>query len=334
MPINILENNLLKDGISVIVCTYNGSKRLPKTLAHLAQQVVEPDLNWEVIVIDNASTDNSTVVAEQEWLKFDGAKTEFKCIPEPTPGRVNALAKGVSCCNYSFFITCDDDNWLSPNYVQTAYDLLKSDENIGAAGGLSIAVNDGQEFPEWFETYQAGYAVGTQGNKRGDVTKREYLFGAGLATRTALFKIAYLNFPTILIGRQGSKLAAGEDSEYCQRLILMGYKLFYEPALELRHYIPANRLSYAYKELLFAGFDESDLILDKYHLITRLKLKVEKSYLNRIRLLIITPVRMIIRSSSKKRNNEKDRLRYLLGLNYPKDPVLNSIVKFEREFSK
>lgn len=324
----------LKDGISVVVCTYNGSKRLPKTIAHLAAQVVQQDLNWEIIIIDNASTDNSTAVVEQEWTKLKTYNIEFKSILEPNPGKINALATGVANCSFNLFIICDDDNWLAPNYVQTAYNLVQSDKSIGAAGGFCTAVNDRQTFPEWFKTYQAGYAVGPQGDQRGDVTKREYLFGAGMVTRTMLFKQAYTNFPTILIGRQENKLTAGEDSEYCQRLILMGYKLFYEPQLQLQHYMPANRLTYAYKELLFKGFDESDVILDKYHLITRLKLKIEKSYFNWIRLLIITPIRAIFGSSSKKRNDERNKFRYLLGMKYPKDPILDSIVKFEKEFSK
>lgn len=333
MQVNVA-NNSSQDGISIIVCTYNGGQRLPKTLAHLAQQVVEPHLNWEVIIIDNASTDNSAIVAEEEWSKNKATNTGFKCIIESNPGKINALATGVAECRYSFFIICDDDNWLDPQYVQTAYNLLKSNDSIGAAGGLAIAVNDGQEFPDWFETYQAGYAVGQQGSQKGDVTKREYLFGAGMVSRTLLFKQAYANFPTILVGRKENKLTAGEDSEYCQRLILMGYKLFYDPALQLQHYMPPNRLSYAYKELLFAGFEESDLILDKYHLITRLKLKTERSYLNWLRLLIITPFRVIFAASSKKKDIERNRLRYLLRQGYRNDPVLNSIVQFEKEFSK
>jgi glycosyltransferase involved in cell wall biosynthesis len=334
MSINVVANKPLLDGIAVIVCTYNGEKRLPKTLAHLAQQIVDPELTWEVIVIDNASTDNTVLIAEQEWATYKSSGAEFTCITEPTPGKINALTRGVLQCKYSFFIICDDDNWLDPTYVQTAYNLLKGDASIGAAGGIATAVNDGQAFPEWFESHQTGYAVGPQGTHRGDVTKREYLFGAGMISRTILFKQAYANFPTILVGRREKKLTAGEDSEYCQRLILMNYRLFYDPALKLQHYMPASRLSYAYKQLLFEGFDESDLILDKYHLITRLKLKVEKSYLNRLRLLIITPFRVLFASSCTKRTNEKNRLRYLLKLPYPKDPILNSIVQFEKEFSK
>ncbi|WP_316769726.1 glycosyltransferase [Pedobacter frigiditerrae] len=326
------QNSTLKDGISVIVCTYNGAGRLPKTLDYLANQIFNPNLNWEVIVIDNSSSDSSAIIATQEWDNHNNKKIGFKCMIEPTPGKINAMATGVLQSKYCFFINCDDDNWLSPNYVQNAYDLLKSDESIGAVGGLSIATTDGQELPTWFETYQCGYAVGPQGEQKGDISKRGYLFGAGMATKTELFNLAYAKLPTMLVGRQENKLTAGDDSEYCQRLILMGYKLVYDPDMYLYHYMPLNRLTESYRLLLYEGLAESNFILDKYRLITQLKLKVEKHSLEWLRLVIITPFRILFTTSLKKKTKRINTLRYLLKLDYPNDPILQSIVKFEKNF--
>ncbi|MGF2076073.1 glycosyltransferase, partial [Enterococcus casseliflavus] len=55
-------------GVSVVVCSHNGADRLPGTLAHLASQRVTRDLLWEVIVIDNASTDDTAGVARRHWV--------------------------------------------------------------------------------------------------------------------------------------------------------------------------------------------------------------------------------------------------------------------------
>jgi len=52
-------------GISVLVCTYNGAKRLEKTLAHLAAQVTNSTVEWEIILVDNNSTDNTSVIAKR-----------------------------------------------------------------------------------------------------------------------------------------------------------------------------------------------------------------------------------------------------------------------------
>jgi GT2 family glycosyltransferase len=49
-------------GVSVVVCCHNSASRLPTTLHHLAAQEVPRDLGWEVIVVDNASTDRPFVL--------------------------------------------------------------------------------------------------------------------------------------------------------------------------------------------------------------------------------------------------------------------------------
>ena len=47
------------DGISVVVCTHNGKERLEATLQSIFQQKTTNELAWEILVIDNASTDGT-----------------------------------------------------------------------------------------------------------------------------------------------------------------------------------------------------------------------------------------------------------------------------------
>src|SRR6185437_5482655 len=54
-------------GVSVVICTYNGAARLPRTLAHLAAQENTGAIAWEVLVVDNASTDDTAEVARRCW---------------------------------------------------------------------------------------------------------------------------------------------------------------------------------------------------------------------------------------------------------------------------
>lgn len=314
-------------GITVLLCTYNGAPRLPETLAHLSRQQVNNDLNWEIIVIDNASTDKTSEVAEKEWSKYNLSAVGFSIIPEPRAGKINALETGALHSKYEYLLICDDDNWLSPGYLQTTIDTLDADPQIGATGGQSFAVNDTGIFPAWFEDYKDGYAVGQQGVVSGDVTSRGYLFGAGLGTRTKLYLEMYENHPSLLIGRQGQKLSAGEDNEYCQRLILRGFKLYYESNLTFQHYMPQNRLEESYRKALFAGFDESHKILDKYNQITKLTNKLLKNPLNWLRLLVLAPFRIVFSTSKE---NELNILRYLLNIRAENDDVFNAIMKFKK----
>lgn len=321
-----------KKGITVLICTYNGAGRLPDTLAHLSRQSVSSGIDWEVIIIDNASTDNTADMARKEWSKYHLPDVGFRVSVETTPGKINALEKGVSLASFEYFIICDDDNWLAPDYVQKTYAILEKDATIGAVGGQSVKTNDTGTFPSWFDEYAEGYAVGKQGDITGDVTSsRGYIWGAGMGTRTALYKDTFKDFPSLLTGRDGEKLSAGEDSEYCQRLILSGYKIFYDPALVFHHYIPQQRLEKKYRDSLIAGFEECSKILVKYHFVRELKQQLDKNPWNRLWLLMHSFYKVLLASTKRKRRHHKDIIKYLLGIKFTDDPVQQAIITFEKK---
>ncbi|MHA4893637.1 glycosyltransferase [Pedobacter sp. PWIIR3] len=318
----------METGISVLVCTYNGSKRLPKTLEYLSKQKVENGIRWEVILIDNASTDNTAEIAEIEWNKYEVKAVNLTLLKQNNPGKINALQLGLSKAKFEFFVICDDDNWLEEDYIQNVYDILKNDPDIGAVGGQSIAVTYSGELPNWFEDHQAGYAVGHQGRSSGDVTERGHLWGAGMGTRTQLYKEIYRNVPSLLIGRSGKKLTAGEDSEYCQRLILKGYKLYYDSRLKFTHYMPANRLTVEYRTKLFEGLQESNQVLDKYALAIKTRLKYNKNIFSKFRLILATKLRILIAGSSKEKQKQRDVLVFAFSPTKNPDPISLKIQEF------
>src|SRR5690348_8092021 len=71
-------------GISVVICTYNGAERLPQTLAHLAAQEDTGTIAWEVLVVDNASTDDTAEVARRCWPA--DAPAPLRVVGEPRMG--------------------------------------------------------------------------------------------------------------------------------------------------------------------------------------------------------------------------------------------------------
>src|SRR5688500_1328738 len=99
-------------GISVIVCTYNGAALLPETIRHIAQLHVRPDIDWEFIIIDNASTDDSAQVALSEWSKYRSS-VRFSLLTQPRQGLTYARELALEKSKYEFVLFCDDDNWLA-----------------------------------------------------------------------------------------------------------------------------------------------------------------------------------------------------------------------------
>ncbi|NRF38638.1 glycosyltransferase [Pedobacter foliorum] len=317
----------MKKGITVIICTYNGAPRLSETLNHLAAQVVPKNLNWEILLVDNASTDGTSVLATEIWEKHNVKNVPLNIAYESTPGKLFAFQKGITLANYEYFIICDDDNWLSQDYVNIAFNILDKNPRIGAAGGQAIAVaEDGANFPEWFEAAKEGYAVGEQAKNTGSITYRASLWGAGLASRTQLYLDTYKTFPSLLIDKNNQRILTAEDTEYCLRIVLKGYQLYYDSNLSLKHYITSGRLTLNYKNSLYDNFSNANSIMDDYYLALKFGPNGTLSLFNRVRLTLITPIRYIFSSSTKKTRQRKI-LSYLLPSIISPDSITSKIKK-------
>lgn len=243
-------------GISVIICCYNSATRLPKTLLHLTSQEFKHPINWEIIVVNNASTDNTLEITKQIAEKFEVFNNRLIVVNQPIPGLSHARDMGIATAKYKYVIFCDDDNWLESKYLNNAYHILEKNPRIGALGGQGMATTDAPELPEWFDKHKSGYAVGKQAEYNGDVSNHYAIWGAGLVTRKELYlKCFPKEYPSFLTGRKGSKLSAGEDTEFCLRLLLKGYMLYYDDSLQFTHFIPKERLTLEYRDRLHEGFE-------------------------------------------------------------------------------
>ncbi len=263
-------------GISVLICTYNGSSRIVETLHHLSRQQIPPGVRWELIVVDNNSSDNVGQIVTEEWkaLRQD---IPLKVLHQPRPGVTFARALGISAAEYEYLVFCDDDNHLAENYLGMAFQLMESDPTIGALGGRSDATSD-VAFPDWFPDYSFGYAVGSQAETAGDVSGRGFVWGAGMCTRRSVLNQFYESgYTPLLSGRSGELLLAGDDSEICRWLLLEGYKLWYDERLAFSHFIPAERLTEAYRDALLLGFEKSLPVLEAYDVLIADRLSRQKS---------------------------------------------------------
>lgn len=254
------------DGVTVIICCHNSSTRLPSALNHLAAQEVPRDIPWEVIVVDNASTDDTTGAALRAWPK--GAPAPLTVVHEAQIGLIHARHRGFSKAKYEFVSFIDDDNWVGPRWVKLIFEVMAGRSTTGACGGFVEEVCEINP-PWWFEKYKSEYAAGPQWSEPGDVTeKRGYLWGAGLTVRKSVWeKLIFSGFQSLLTGRRGNSLTAGEDAELCFAIRIAGFQLWYEPRLHLRHFLPARRLTWRYFRLLYRGFGASTVGHDPYHAI-------------------------------------------------------------------
>ncbi|MCL2074274.1 MAG: glycosyltransferase [Marinilabiliaceae bacterium] len=315
----------LKKGISIILCCFNSETRLPKTLEYIAKQQLNKEIPVELIIVNNASTDRTKEVALSEWNKYH-TDFKFKIIDEDTPGQMFARRKGSNEARYDYILFCDDDNWLLPDYLQIAYNLMENNPPIGALSGKTMAVSD-IDFPDWFNDFQIYYAIGEQANKSGDVSNKGWIWGAGLMTRKDILrKVLNFKHPFLNQGRTGNILTSGDDCEICKRILLLGYKLFYDESLLLKHYLPPNRLTWNYKKNLLNSMELSNPILEKYDKIIH---ESKKSFLRKIKGIIYLMLKVMIFRKKYLFNELRVRIAFILkNEGFTKDLEFQNIIKF------
>lgn len=251
----------MQRGIEVVICTYNGASRLPATLTALAAQTLAPG-GWSVLVVDNASSDGTADMVRSRWTRSDVC---LRIVTETNPGQMRARERALAEADWEIICFCDDDNWLSPDYLKIALTILQAQPRTGVLGGQGIAVSS-IPLPPWFGDAAGGYAVGPQGEAEGEVAaSRGFVYGAGMMLRRSAWnQLTASGFKSRLSGRAGGKLHSGDDNELCLGLSLLGWQIRYTPRLIFHHEISPHRLDESYCRALYFSFGEANQTLATY----------------------------------------------------------------------
>lgn len=260
---------MIRYGVSIVVCTYNGAERLPKTIRHIAELRVPAHIKWEFIIVNNASNDNTRDMAEMLWEKYNSPAPLF-IVDEPNPGLSYARSAGFDAANYEFILMCDDDNWLAPEYLRVVYEVMVANPDIGALGGHGELVYE-EDPPEWVKAFPI-FAAGAQAPRSGTV-KRNTLYGAGCVIRKSAHDLLIrAGFRSLLTDRLGKELSSGGDYELCYALVMAGYEIWYDERLKFRHYIPKDRFTEAYYLQYLKESSKCFEVLEPYKIICEKRL--------------------------------------------------------------
>lgn len=250
-------------GISVIICCYNSAWVIEETLQYLFNQKISSNISWEIVLVDNNSTDETSIIVKESFSKYNLKNIDARLVFEATPGLTNARNKGVAEARYEYLLFCDDDNFLSEYYLQKVFDIMEGNTSIGACGGKGIALMRECGEPAWFKQHQHSYATGSQNNRISSEPLR--LYGAGVCFRkTALNDIKANGFEPQLTGRTGTLLLAGEDTELTSAIKLLGYHLYTSDELQFFHLLQKRRLEETYLLKMYKGFGIAEAVLYFY----------------------------------------------------------------------
>lgn len=237
---------------TVAIPTYNGQSRLPELLERLQNQLHTENFSWEIIVIDNNSTDNTAKVV-QTYQKNWQCPYPLKYCFEAQQGAAYARKRAVAEAQGRFIGFLDDDNYPVSNWVSAAYAFGEKYPKAGAYGS-QIHPDWEVEPPENFHRIAPFLAITERGNLPllYEPTKKILPPSAGLVVR----KQAWLESvpdKSILTGRVKGNMLTSEDLEMLSYIQKTGWEIWYNPEMEISHKIPKFRLQKDYLIPFFRG---------------------------------------------------------------------------------
>ncbi len=227
--------------ISVILCTYNRSQSLARTLESVAEQILPNSIDWEVLVVDNNSKDQTRDVVEDFCRRYSG---RFRYLFEPRQGLSHARNAGIREARGDVLAFTDDDVILEATWLRNLTSTLQDGVWVGAGGRILPE----QTFvpPRWLSVNErhalAPLAIFDGGPSSYQLTDPP--FGASMAFEKKLFD-KYGVFRTDL-GRCAEGMLSNEDTEYGQRLLNAGERLRYEASAIVYHPVTESRMQKKY----------------------------------------------------------------------------------------
>ena len=117
--------------ITVILCTCNRCQSLAKALESIAASALPASVDWDVLVVDNNSSDQTRQVVEDFRQRYPG---RFRYLFEPQQGKASALNAGIRAAHADVLAFTDDDVTVEATWLQNLTVNLRNKEWTDAEG--------------------------------------------------------------------------------------------------------------------------------------------------------------------------------------------------------
>jgi glycosyltransferase involved in cell wall biosynthesis len=231
--------------VTVIVATHNRAPLLGKTLEALIAQETPKHLGWEILVVDNGSTDGTLEVFRTMAMQAPG---RLRYLFEPTLGKSRALNAGIAVARGAVLALTDDDVSPAADWVATAATVLDT-RGVDGAGGRILPRWEAEP-PSWLlgSRQLLDYLAIMEHDEPAmlPVAPGRYpqVWGANMVLRREAL-VALGGFDPRL-GPVGGRRFCEEDGDIVRRMLASGRAVAYDPALTVFHRVPRARLKRAY----------------------------------------------------------------------------------------
>ncbi|HWO43707.1 MAG TPA: glycosyltransferase [Candidatus Eisenbacteria bacterium] len=269
--------------ISAVVCTHNRAGYLATALESLLRQTL-PARHYEIIIVDNRSTDDTASVVGQ----FSSLRS-VRYVYEPALGLAPARNTGWRQASGRYVAYLDDDAVASSRWLEKIIEVF---ENVtprpGCVGGktepiweaprpgwlddrllAALSIIDWSSTPHFINDLSAEWLVGTNIAFPRDVLQTIGGFVPGL-------------------DRRGAQLMSSGDVFLERQLLNAGYFCYYHPEVSVSHHITPSRLSKSWflRRFYWQGISDVTMEVLKKDLSARQRLRLA---IGRAKPLLLTP---------------------------------------------
>ena len=243
--------------VTAVICTFNRENYLSKAIQSLVQQSM-PKEYYEIIVVDNNSTDRTREVA----ASFE-SEPNFRYLFEPVQGLCQARNTGCKHARGEFVAYLDDDAVAVPGWVQAvAESFEKADRSVGCVGG-AIDILWEIPRPDWIPDELNCYYGDLFYDKDWKYLNGidEYVGGGNSAYPVNLL-LSMGGFDTRM-GHKGKKIRYSEESILHRQLIQKGHALLYNADMRILHHAGEEKVNYTWlkRRIFWQGYSTVQLEL-------------------------------------------------------------------------
>ena len=230
---------------AIVIPTFNRAELLGATLARIAD--LKPHVaSWEVVVVDNNSTDATRAVVESIARHYP---VSLQYVFEGTQGRSHALNRGIASTDAPILVFTDDDVMVGDRWLDAAVAPLADASGIEYTGGPVRPIWESPR-PKWLSGEKADLwgtiAILDYGAESFVFEQRKRVpLGANMAVHRSL--VERIGGFSGRLGRgSGRELLGQEVPEFLARARAAGARGLYVPAMVVDHHVPARRLTKHY----------------------------------------------------------------------------------------
>jgi glycosyltransferase involved in cell wall biosynthesis len=236
--------------VSVVVPTYNRAAQLRPVLESVLAQEVGDDVSFEILVVDNGSTDETAAVVAELAAR---SSVPLRYCLEPMKGVAQARNRGIRETTSPWIAFIDDDELADRRWLG---ELLAS---ATERGGLCVGGRVALALEDVGATKLGPFSRGLLGETPRGETAGRYRGKLLPGTGNVLIHRRVLE----AVGGFDEHLVHGaEDAELFRRAREAGFELWYTPGARIDHRVPAYRLSQKYLKWAASRHGANYAILD------------------------------------------------------------------------